>query len=226
MKELFENTWTEFDEMVRIFLIAGREKALIVDTGLTGRDVTALAAAHTDLPCRLLFTHADMDHISGRHPFGSFYLHPSEAFYYRQHFPDSGRIVPVFEGDVIDLGGRELEILHLPGHTPGSITLLDKDARCLIGGDPIQEDGDVYMFGPHRNMEMYIASLERLMERNDFDCIYPSHAKEKVGREIVPELIRGAKAILAGKISGEETELHGQRVRSIDIGPAKFLCEI
>ena len=226
MRELYRNTWTEMDEFVRIFLAAGTEKALIIDTGLTGLDICALAAKHTGLPCELLITHADGDHISGKHHFEKVIMHPSEAFLYRQQSQGTGSVVPVFEGDVIDLGGRTLEVIHLPGHTPGSITLLDRDARCLIGGDPIQEDGEIYMFGPHRSMEMYIASLERLMERTDFDGIYPSHAKEKVSREVIPELIRGAKAVLAGELRGEETEVHGQVIRSIDVGPARFLYPV
>ena len=226
MKELFCNTWAEEDEMVRIFLAAGTKKALIIDTGVTGKDVRAMAAIHTMLPCELLFTHADRDHVAGKQDFGSFYMHPSEAFLYRNAQHGTGRIAPVFDGDVIDLGDRKLEVIHLPGHTPGSITLLDRDARCLIGGDPIQEDGEIYMFGPHRNFEAYIAGLERLMEREDFDWIYPSHAKEKVSRDVIPELIRGAKAILAGELDGEQREMFGQTIRSIDVGPARFLCEV
>ena len=231
MKELYQNTWTEMDEFVRIFLAAGTKKALIIDTGMTGLDVCALAEAHTDLPCELLFTHADGDHISGKHPFEKVIMHPSEAFLYRQHVlevgaDEPGAVEPVFEGDVIDLGDRGLEVIHLPGHTPGSITLLDKDARCLIGGDPIQEGGEIFMFGPYRDMEMYIASLERLMKRNDFDWIYPSHSTEKIPRDVIPELIRGAKAVLAGELRGEEIEAHGQTIRSIDVGPARFLYSV
>ena len=135
-------------------------------------------------------------------------------------------MLPVFEGDLIDLGGRTLEIIHLPGHTPGSITVLDRENRCLIGGDPIQEDGNIYMFGDHRNMDAYIAGLERLLERGDFDFIYPSHAKEKVSRDVIPELIDGAKDILAGKIPGKEIGVHGKKVTSCDVGVSRFLCEL
>ena len=71
----------------------------------------------------------------------------------------------MFEGDIIDLGERKLEVVHVPGHTPGSITLLDREERCLIGGDPIQIDGEIYMFGLHRYMEAYVFGLEHLLER-------------------------------------------------------------
>lgn len=225
MKKLYHNTWAELDRGVRIFLLAGETGALVIDTGMNGPDVHALVAAHTDLPYRLLNTHADRDHISANAQFDAFYMHPSEAAFYHNVQKGGGHIVPVFDGDVLDLGGRELEIIHLPGHTPGSITVLDRANRCLIGGDPIQEDGNIYMFGPQRDMEAYIASLSRLLRRDDFDWIYPSHAKEKVSHSVIAPLIRGAQEILAGNIRGAKADLFGQTIRICDAGAAKFLCD-
>lgn len=221
MKELYRNTWTVDDQGVRIFILCGTEKCLIVDSGMTERNLREMAAACTDLPAELLSTHADMDHVSGNDQFDEFYMHPSEAFLYH----GKAKMIPVYEGDVIDLGERELEVVHLPGHTPGSITLLDRANRCLIGGDPIQKDGDIYMFGPHRNMHAYIASLERLSARTDFDDIYPSHAEEKVSRDIIPLLIQGAKDLMEGKLQGTERDAHGHKIVSYDIGVDRFLCD-
>lgn len=224
MKTLFENTWAELDRGVRIFLLVGQKTALLIDTGATGLDAAALTAAHTRLPLRLLNTHADPDHIAGNGRFAECLMHPSEAAHYRER-GGGGRLRPVFGGDVIDLGNRELEIVHLPGHTPGSVAVLDRRNRCLIGGDPIQADGDIYMFGPQRNFEAYIAGLERLTQRTDFDRVYPSHATECVDRAVIPALIDGAKRILSGEIRGEATERHGRRVRVCDVGAARFLCD-
>ena len=225
MKELFQNTWAENDNGVRFFLLIGSERALVIDTGMTGPDIRAAVKEHTDLPYRLLNTHADRDHISSNAQFDAFYMHPSEAAFYRGAQGGKGTMLPVFDGDVIDLGGRELEIIHLPGHTPGSITVLDRRNRCLIGGDPIQEDGNIFRFGPQRDLGAYIAGLRRLEKRDDFDCIYPSHAKEKVSRDAIGKLIEGAKRILAGEIAGTETERFGKTIRVCDAGVSRFLCE-
>ena len=224
MKEIFENTWAELDKGVRFFLLTGAEKALVIDTGMNGLDIRGIVSATTDLPFELLNTHADRDHIGGNAQFASFYMHPSEAAFYYNEQNGRGRMLPVFDGDVIDLGGRELEIVHLPGHTPGSITVLDRRNRCLIGGDPIQEDGEIFMFGAQRDFSAYIAGLERLLQRDDFDVVYPSHAKETVGRGAIPQLIDGAKRILAGEIKGHETELFGKKIRVCGAGIARFLC--
>ncbi len=225
MKELYENTWAYSDGGVRFFLLAGTRRALVIDTGISGADIRALAAKHTGLPLTLLNTHADRDHIAGNAQFSSCLMHASETAFYRAAGQGTCKAVPVFGGDVIDLGGRPLEIVHLPGHTPGSITVLDKNSRCLIGGDLIQENGNIFMFGPERDFSAYIAGLERLDERSDFDLIYPSHANECVRRAVIPLLIAGAKRILAGEIPGEEKELFGKTVRVCDAGVSRFLCE-
>jgi glyoxylase-like metal-dependent hydrolase (beta-lactamase superfamily II) len=68
----------------------------------------------------------------------------------------TGKFLPVYDGEIIDLGDRPLEIVHVPGHTPGSISVLDRIQRTLIGGDPIQMHGQIYMFGIHRDLHSYV----------------------------------------------------------------------
>ncbi len=226
IREILKNTWVLEDGHVRIFFIAGSETLLIVDSGISGLDIRAAGRQVSPLPQELFNTHADPDHIAGNYAFDSFYMHPSEAAIYRNLRHGEGKLIPVFEGDRIDLGGRELEVLHLPGHTPGSVTLLDKENRALIGGDPIQVDGDIFMFGSHRDFEAYISSLRRLMKReSEFDVIYPSHAKMPVGKDVIPELIKGAEKIMAGMIPGEPRQIRGMDVVVRDIGIARFLCD-
>ena len=224
MKELFANTWTEDVDDVRVFLLTGTDKALLIDTGMPGLPFPDLITEHTDLPVEVLITHADEDHIGGNKFFDEFYIHPSEMAFYRRN-GGNGALKPVFDGDTIDLGGRVLEVIHLPGHTPGSITVLDRNNRCLIGGDPIGVNTALYMFGPERDLDAYIASLTRLLERDDFDFVYPTHGEIKVSRDAIPELIEGAKKILAGELDAEESELYGYKIRDIDAGIARFLCD-
>ena len=226
ISKLYENTWAVDDDGVRIFLLTGNEKALVIDTGLNALPVKEIVREVTDLPVILVNTHADPDHVSGNAAFDEFYMHPSEAFVYRNIRHGSGKILPVFDKDVIELGGRSVEVIHLPGHTPGSITLLDRQERCLIGGDPIQTDGDIYMFGLHRDLDAYIAGLENLLKRSEeFDYIYPSHAKLRIGKETIGRLIEGAKRILAGEVQGTEKEMNGTRILSVDAGVSRFLVD-
>ena len=220
---LFEDTWAIEDAGVRIFILKGKEKVLVIDTGRSGIDVRPLLPE--GLPYELLNTHADMDHIAGNHFFPFFYMHPSEAVVYYNLNKGTGKFLPVYDGEIIDLGDRPLEIVHVPGHTPGSISVLDRNQRTLIGGDPIQMHGQIYMFGIHRDLHSYVYGLQRLMGRTDFDRIYPSHAEISVDRNAIPGLIAGAESILAGTAAGKTVSMHGKEIIAYDIGDNTLLCD-
>ena len=220
-----EHTWILENQGVRLFLLEGREKALLIDAGMRLRHARDVAARLTDLPLELLNTHADMDHIGSNPQFESFYMHPAEESAYREH-GTGGRILPVTDGDVLELGDRPLEIIHLPGHTPGSIGVLDRKARVLISGDPIQEHGRIFMFGEHRNMRDYITSMERLETMKDrFDEIWPSHGDLPVPPERIGQLIQGAREVMDGRIPGKSVDLFGKQVTAFDLGFCTLLCD-
>ena len=220
-----EQTWRFEDGGVRFFLLAGSEKALLIDSGMNVRNAKELAASLTALPLELLNTHADRDHIAGNGAFERFYMHPDEEPVYRRSGL-GGELVPVRDGDSLDLGGRELRILHLPGHTPGSIAVLDVKNRVLISGDPIQAHGRIYMFGGHRDLGAYVRSLDRLSELSGlFDEIWPSHADLPLQPEIIGRLRDGAQAVLEGKVAGTPTKLHGCEITAYDLGFCTLLCD-
>ncbi len=216
-------TCFEEDGGVRFFLLEGQDKALLIDSGMMTKDALEIAQTVTDKPIELINTHADRDHVGSNHEFSWVYLHPSEAANYYGNAGQTGDFVPVYDGTVLNLGGRKLTVIALPGHTEGSIALLDEENRFLISGDPIQ-DGAVFMFGPHRDLHAYVKSLERLLAMTDaFDTIYPSHGSMTVTPDILPKLIAGAKDVLSGKVEGTSREVHGNSIMVYDIGAAKFL---
>ena len=218
------NSWRIEDNGVRFFLLTGADRALLVDSGRNVTNARDIAAALTDLPISLLNTHADGDHVASNGQFNAFYMHPEEeANYRRGNRP--GNIIPVQEGDVLDLGNRKLKIIHLSGHTPGSIALLDLENRVLLSGDPIQ-DGRIFMFGPFRNMENYVTSLEHLKTwEGCFDEIWPSHGSIPVCPSLISRLHEGAQAILEGRVSGQPEEVFGHQVMAYNLGFATFLCD-
>ena len=222
--QINEDTWRIENGMVRFFLLKGTEKALLVDTGMTVRHAREIASALTGLPVELLNTHADGDHVGCNGEFESFYMHPADEAHYRKD-GRGGRVIPVRDGDIIDLGNRKLKIVHLPGHTPGSVAVLDISRRVLISGDPIQLHGRIFMFGGHRNMQDYVTSLEKLDGMTaEFDEIWPSHADLPVPPGCIRKLHDGARAILDRKAEGHETEFFGQKIMVYDLGFTTFLC--
>ena len=103
---------------------------------------------------------------------------------------------------------------------------MDVNNRALISGDPIQENGRIFMFGAHRNMDDYIRSLEHLEAYADrFDEIWPSHGNIPLSPALIRKLRDGARAVSAGDIQGQPTEMFGQPVISYDLGFSTLLCD-
>lgn len=78
------------------------------------------------------------------------------------------------DGDVIDLGDRRLRVLHLPGHTPGSIALLDEDLRWLYTGDVVYDDDVLLDEIVGADIPAYVASMRRLLDL-DIALVHPGH---------------------------------------------------
>lgn len=220
-----KQTWRFEEDGVRFFLLTGSERALLIDSGMQTHNAKELAQELTDLPLSLLNTHADPDHIGSNGEFDAFYMHPAECVNFYGKQKRQGNILPVWDGDVIDLGDRPLRVIALPGHTPGSIALLDEKNRRLFSGDPVQ-DGRIFMFGECREMHAYLHSLRRLEGMTDlFDEIYPSHGSCPVPPDLILKLITAAEVILAGKAEGTPEEVFGQPITDYDMGMATFLCD-
>lgn len=209
---------------VRFFLLIGAESALLIDSGRQTRNAKEITSGYTGLPLSLLNTHADPDHIGSNAEFGSFYMHPAEcAGYYRRG--GVGASKPIWDGQILELGGRPLCIIEMPGHTPGSVAVLDIKNKRLFSGDPVQ-DGRIFMFGDGRDMHAYLQSLERLWSFNaEFDEVYPSHGSMPLKPSVILSLIDAAKEILSGKAAGTAAEVFGKPVVGYDMGAAVFLCD-
>ena len=220
-----ENIWSFEEPGVRFFLLAGTERALLIDSGMQTRNAKELAEKITSLPLSLLNTHADPDHIGSNSEFDSFYMHPAEASNYYNSQKRTGSILPVWDGDIIDLGDRPLRIITLPGHTPGSIAVLDVKSRRIFTGDPVQ-DGRIFMFGVQRELHAYRHSLLKLQKHAEsFDEIYPSHGTCPVKPSLIMELYEAAGKILDGQITGQQGDMFGNPIVAYDVGSATFLCD-
>lgn len=225
--QINDNTWRiEEDGHVRFFLLTGTKEALLIDSGMQISNAREIAESLTDLPIKLLNTHADRDHVGSNGEFETFYMHPAEASNYYNTQRMTGEFTPVEDGDLLDLGDRPLEIIALPGHTPGSIAVLDIQGRALISGDPIQ-NGTIFLFGVQRELHAYQKSLKKLdAYRDRFDVIYPSHGSFPVSPELIDQLYEAAGKLLAGELEGCEAEIFGTKVKKYDLGIATVLLDI
>lgn len=200
-----DKLWAIDQEMVRSYIILGEEKALLWDTGASPCDMMELVREATDLPMVVVNSHGDGDHTANNSQFPEVYIHPDEMPTLRFFKNENAtKFLPVTEGMVFDLGGRELEVFHIPGHTPGSICLLDRKNRMLFSGDTVQRDS-VFLFGGHRQPKKFPAALEKIKALSgEFDTVWPSHGECPVKPDTIDGLMNCYQAAKEGRLQGEE----------------------
>ena len=225
VKKIEDHFWIFEEDGVRSFLFEGTDRAMLVDTGFGTLPLGGMAAELTALPVFLVNTHTDRDHTGRNREFGPVHMHPAEMEHYRNALPEGCRmedVCPLWEGEVIDLGRWRFEVVLTPGHTPGSIMLLEREKRMLISGDSIQ-NGTIFLFGEGRNMTAFQSSLKRMMAMADaFDTIWPSHGGYPLTADIIPEILRGTRELLDGALPAQEPPWP-MPCKKYDCGAVSFL---
>lgn len=228
MTEIFEidnKTWRIENEFVRFFLVEGEEKAVLIDSGFNCTDARSIVESLTRLPIMLLNTHGDGDHISGTGAFDTIYM-SAEDFSgcgVADRFPEV-RLEEVNDNDLISLGGRTLKIVKIPGHTYGSIAIIDIENRYLFSGDSVQ-DGQIFMFGDHRSPEQFRDSLLKLKGlAGEFEKIYPSHSTVMLENDYIDKVIESWDEVQSGNLEYSVTELHGSNVKAYNAKWCGFFC--
>ncbi|MAS23918.1 MAG: MBL fold metallo-hydrolase [Oceanospirillaceae bacterium] len=106
---------------------------------------------------------------------------------YRVEPVDENKVKPLVEGTRLDTGDRSFEVLHLPGHSPGSVALWDERHGVLFSGDAIY-DGPLLADNHHSDMGDYIATMKRLLEL-PVNQVHGGHFPS-FGRKTCQQLIR------------------------------------
>ncbi len=184
-------------------LIVGSHHALLFDTGYGYGDLKQVVRELTEKPLYVVNSHGHVDHACGNEAFGGAYIHPLDMELCRAHNgPDMrqaeldvaqvppgfdlaahlrlgpGVLQPVGEGDCFDLGGITCHVVHLPGHTAGSIGLWCPEKRLLYVGDAM--NCFVWLFLPEaQGLSTYIQSLHKAAEL-PFTHMLQSHEPDPV----------------------------------------------
>jgi glyoxylase-like metal-dependent hydrolase (beta-lactamase superfamily II) len=163
------------------YLIVGNERAVLFDAGSGNRDISKVVHSLTQLPVTVIVSHLHFDHLGGIAPFGQLAMidlpetrarlsagvfQPGryEFFGFVDHVSvPSVRISEWLKADaVIDLGGRRLQVLSTPGHTPSSVALFDGQHKQLFIGDYIYPT-TLYAFLPGASLSAYQATAKALL---------------------------------------------------------------
>lgn len=211
------------------YLIEGRDRAVLFDTGLGIGDIKAVVDQLTSLPVLVVNSHEHFDHIGGDQQFAEVAVADNPAALARlargtgslagqvttetvwKPLPpgfDKARyetppIRPtrrLRDGERLELGGRTLEVLLTPGHTPGSLCLLDRDRRLLFTGDTLYP-AELYAHMPESNLADYERSAARLGTLADaVDVLCPGHNEARVPAAILTRFARAFAAIGRGEV--------------------------
>lgn len=238
-------------EDVKSYLIEGARDVAVLDTGMGVGDFAGLVARLSDRRPRVVQTHAHWDHIGASRRFAEVLVHPAEADGLRAGYPadrfarkfaaeavDRTRLPAGFDtaagipgreptgwlehGDRIDLGGRELEVFHTPGHSPGGVTFLDRQGRALFPGDLLYL-GRMFVFFPGSDPAAFRDSLRLAAElAGDVDAVYPAHDASPITPHDVREICDAFETVWAGRAPDRRDVIYGYDTASYDFGRFSF----
>ncbi len=115
------------------------------------------------------------------------------------NIPDKNNRSPLADGMRLDLGGRTIEVICTPGHTPGSVCLLDIERRQLFSGDTVCAEGVLLMLDHSAPVETFKASILQLITASTrFDTTWPAHHELPLDHSWMDEYILCADRIIAG----------------------------
>jgi len=170
-----------------LLALDGREEAVVVDPGFQPERVHRLLADAGKRPVAALATHGHFDHIGSAGDFCRseipFYIHKDDQLALTD--PEAwGAGLPVprapvedvrafVDGDVLELAGFSLEVLHTPGHTPGSSCF--RADEFVFTGDLVFRGAIGRYDFPNSSREAMVASLGRFLALPDRLDVYPGH---------------------------------------------------
>ena len=226
-------------------LIVGDERALLFDTGIGLIPLRPVVERITNLPVTVLNSHTHYDHVGGNWEFSSVlaidsaYSRANMAGFSNDRIgddflpeafckgaPEGAEISSFYtkpwkasryveDGEKIDLGGRVLEILHVQGHTPDAVALLDAENRLLFTGDSWY-DASLWLFARETNLADYEASISRLASvEENVDFILGAHNEARVDAGKLKVVDGALRKLLSGDYAGDEDD-YGRLAFEID----------
>ena len=216
-------------EEIISYLIVGKKRALLFDTGMGISDIKKVTSELTTLPIMVLNSHTHNDHVGGNWQFDSVYamdtaftrknalgsredaqeeVAPEEICGTLPAGFDSKNYVTrpwnirgiVHDGDRFDLGGRTIELMATPGHTPDAITLIDRANGLLFTGDTYYP-ARIWLFRPETNLEEYSASIRRLAAlAPEIKIVLGSHNIPVASPDRLIKLVTAFDQVHAGKV--------------------------
>ena len=202
-KTLEGNGFQVYNESV--YLLEGEDRALLIDAGAWMPHLAETVAKLTDKPVTLVLTHGHGDHVGGVIGFPECWIHPADTSMIGEGARHYGiKVNLLSEGEVIDLGGRQIEVLATPGHTSGSVTFFDKERGYGFSGDAFGSTNLLLFTNSFRTLVNTLDRTIAYMKANDIKILYPGHYHGD-NPETMQRLLdekRMSQEVLSGKRKG------------------------
>jgi glyoxylase-like metal-dependent hydrolase (beta-lactamase superfamily II) len=218
----------QFEEVIS-YLIAGDKRAALFDTGMGIGNLKMAVSGLTRLPIVVLNSHTHNDHVGDNWQFDTIYsmdtdftranargsredaqaeLEPGQICgrLPKEFDPKTYATRPwkvtayMHDGDHIDLGGRTLEVMATPGHTPDAISLFDRANGLLFTGDSYYP-APIWLYRPETDLKAYEASIRRLAAlAPQVKTVLGAHNIPVAPPTVLARLVAAFEDVRAGKV--------------------------
>ncbi len=176
------------------YLVVGKERALLFDLAVNEAGMREYTQELAGKPVQLVLSHGHPDHTYFLSEFSDVWMHLADEKLIRDGMMGMPPVTPcptihsLQDGDTLDLGDRVLDVFNIPGHTPGSILLLDRQSKVLLSGDTCARRL-LYGMTDFVPLHVFCESLRRL-QAQDFDVIYSAHDRCALPKAYLEHMIQ------------------------------------
>ena len=226
-----------------MYLLEGAECALLIDTGWGAGNLRAHVEKLTAKPVTVVLTHGHLDHAGGCGEWESVLMLPGAEADLRtcRRLPFDISKLPypnyehkyVKDGDIIDLGGRSIELLDISAHSNGSLAFLDRKNGYLFVGDELEStqvllydtDPEIGVpFDLDQRLRTHHANMLRLKSlEGQWNAIFPAHNGAPIAQSYLDDTIALTEHIYAGDAVVEDKLNH---VHAEASDPEHKLCRV
>lgn len=222
IRQIDEHTWVGNGHLVyneSVYLIEGEERALLIDAGTYMPKLDRIAAMLTDKPVMLALTHLHGDHAGAIDCFPEIWMNPNDTVLIPNPNPYKGKINYLADGEIIDLGGRQIEVMYTPAHTSGSTTFFDKEHHYGFSGDAFGSTNLLLFGGTFKQLIATTSRTAAYMQKHGIEKLFPGHyqGNPETLQRILDEK-KMSEEVLSGKRQGEKNNTSGLNSYIYDYG--------
>ena len=169
----------DFEVDNNIWLVGDDDEVIVVDAAHDARPIVAGVGSRRVVA--VVCTHGHNDHINAAVPLADtvgapIWLHPDDRMLWDVVWPDRAPDATLADGQVIEVGGSALEVLHTPGHSPGGCCLHSRADGVVFSGDTLFNGGPGATGRSFSDYDTIVASIRsRLLDLPPATVVHTGH---------------------------------------------------